>query len=478
MPQIELHLSKDELDTLETEGVEGLVAKLRSSMDRLSGRATAIRNQANLGGRDMTADEARSVDRILASFQECDDKFQALVRDDDCGPCRIVNIPARPRQVPPRMPQRNPYAPNSGGYYMQQHAVVPYSGGARFADMFPNTRAPQQVGGFSSFGEFAMLTLTDPMNPRLRNESMSEGNSVSAGFTVPTQFIQTLLDRSLENEIVRSRATVLPFETNSAAIPSFNYQDGTGGLRAGLELRWVAELGVNTPQKAKTRNINMRILKGAIYVNASAELTEDAPLFSRRLETAMSDAISVGLDHSWLFGSGTGGPLGVINSAGTISVAKEGSQTADTITENNILAMASRLSPNSWRNAIWMASPTALGQLYKLSQATGPNAGARTVLLREGDGGLTLMTKPLLITDACAPLGDNGDIVLADWSRYLIGLRKQASLETSIHAGWLTDEVGFRMILRMNGLPEMEAPTKLRDGTNTVAHFITLDARA
>ena len=40
-----------------------------------------------------------------------------------------------------------------------------------------------------------------------------------------------------------------------------------------------------------------------------------------------------------------------------------------------------------------------------------------------------------------------------------------------------TDEIAFRLTLRLDGQPEDAAPIKLRDGTNTVSPFVVLQAR-
>ena len=67
--------------------------------------------------------------------------------------------------------------------------------------------------------------------------------------------------------------------------------------------------------------------------------------------------------------------------------------------------------------------------------------------------------------------------MLGDFSKYLVGLRREARLETSIHSGWQTDEMGVRMILRLAGQPEWISAVKPRDGTNTVSCFVALETR-
>ena len=69
------------------------------------------------------------------------------------------------------------------------------------------------------------------------------------------------------------------------------------------------------------------------------------------------------------------------------------------------------------------------------------------------------------------------DIILADFSQYAIGLRKEMRLESSIHARFSTDQTSWRMIVRIDGQPLWDEVLTLEDGTNTVSPFVTLAAR-
>jgi hypothetical protein len=40
-----------------------------------------------------------------------------------------------------------------------------------------------------------------------------------------------------------------------------------------------------------------------------------------------------------------------------------------------------------------------------------------------------------------------------DRSQYIVGLRREVSLEKSVHVGWQTDQSGYRSILRVDGMP-------------------------
>jgi HK97 family phage major capsid protein len=74
-------------------------------------------------------------------------------------------------------------------------------------------------------------------------------------------------------------------------------------------------------------------------------------------------------------------------------------------------------------------------------------------------------------------LGDQGDILLAAPENYVIGLRQEVQVDVSPHVGFLTDEVYFRVTLRVDAQSACSSVLKLRDGSTQVSDFVTLQAR-
>ena len=228
----------------------------------------------------------------------------------------------------------------------------------------------------------------------------------------------------------------------------------------------------------------MRATKANIFCRVSSELAADAPNFDAMLSQAMTAAVAAGLDYAFINGTGAGQPLGVINGPSTITVAKESAQAANTLLLQNLANMVGRLLPASFARSVWFAHPTLVPLLYQMSYTTKNVAGSENVggghvqaVGHDAAGNLTIFGRPALVTDACSVLSAKGDIVLCDPMRYLITMRQDVRLarDTSVYFG--SDEIGFRLTLRLDGTPEDGEPTKLRDGTNTVSPFVTLAAR-
>jgi len=136
------------------------------------------------------------------------------------------------------------------------------------------------------------------------------------------------------------------------------------------------------------------------------------------------------LDSWFISGTGVGQPLGILNAPCLVSVAKDGSQVAATITPTNLAGMVSRLAPGSWARATWIVSPSALAALFTIKVVITTVAGAENVggfgpnwFTSNPDGTFMLLGRPLIVSDRCAALGTKGDVLLVDLKSYLVGLR-------------------------------------------------------
>jgi len=458
--------------------------ELRSKIDEaaskarsLHGRAGAIIARVEAEGRDLTTDEKRQVDSLLAQSEAASAELPELrfeLRHAEAADERAASqASARPRVT-------TPTAPGGSAVWTPGHR------GARFADVFRGRATPGTASRFASLGELALAVATGGHDARLiHNATMVETTGGSGGFLVPMQFLGPILDEALAREVVRPRATVVPIASNQATVGAFDYADGTNAARAGLSLTWTGEAAALSEQRGKTREVTLKPHKGSIFVRVSSELAADAIAFDAQLSEAMIAAVAAGLDAAFINGNGAGQPLGIVNAPATISVAKEASQVAATLVPQNLAKMAARLNPSSWSSSVWLIHPTALVQLLQLQTKVQNVAATENVggyspgwFTVAADGSMTLLTRPVVVTDACAPLGTVGDVILADLRRYLVGLRADAAIARDESRYFDSDEIAFRLILRIDGQPRDVEPTKLRDGSNTVSPFVTLATRS
>ena len=80
-------------------------------------------------------------------------------------------------------------------------------------------------------------------------------------------------------------------------------------------------------------------------------------------------------------------------------------------------------------------------------------SGSHIPVLSESDGTFKMLTRPCIFTEKTEPLGTKGDLMLCDFSQYVIGLRAGMRFDVSQHAFFSTDEFSARLIERHDVQP-------------------------
>jgi len=226
--------------------------------------------------------------------------------------------------------------------------------------------------------------------------------------------------------------------------------------------------------------LTLQKLTGLYY--ATDELLMDVTALGAFAQDAFAEEFGFKVDDAICRGGGAGMPLGILGHAGTVSVSKETGQAAATIVKENIESMYARAWARSLPNMEWFINQDCWPQLFKLSQVVG--LGGVPVFIPPG--GLSaapfgsLLGRPVTPIEQCETVGTVGDIVLADFSQYLIIEKGSIEAASSIHVQFLTDETVFRFILRMDGQPKRNAAlTPFKGGSGkTQSSFVTLATRA
>jgi HK97 family phage major capsid protein len=348
-----------------------------------------------------------------------------------------------------------------------QKGLIP----ARSPKYFDLFRGASFQSARESWGDFLKRVTLD-----IRNETHMEKIPSEGGFSVPVQYAATLLDESLEDEIVRPRATIWPMTAPTLAIPAWDSATHTSNLFGGFSGTWMAEGGTGTDQTGKLRLINLTANKLGIWTAASSELIQDGLNFETSLTDAIKKALSWFLDYAFLSGTGAGQPKGVLNSASLIVQAKETGQTAATILYENLSNMYARLHPSCHKRAVWLCNSSAIPQLLQLTLGIG-TAGTHFPVLRETDGRFFIFGKEVLFTEKLPALGSEGDIILVDLSQYMIGMRSDVYLERSNAPGWHTDTLSYRILLRADGQGSWDKTITPKNGS-TLSWVVTLAARS
>jgi len=333
-------------------------------------------------------------------------------------------------------------------------------------------------GEFRNFEDFLQAVESGLNDPRLKRAHV-EGTPSAGGFLVPEEFASIILDQALEGEIVRPLATVWPMTSNVRKVPGWDGSDHRTSVYGGFSAEWLGEGSTGTRKQAKLRQIKLEVKKLGIYTQASRELIQDGLSFEQSLGGALISAAGFYMDSAFLTGTGAGQPKGVLIDNALIVVAKEGSQAAATIMFENLVKMWSRLHPASMTKAVWVANPTIIPQLMTLGLTLG-TSGAPVYMPPAGASASpygTLLGRPLMFTEKLPSLGNQGDILLADFTQYAVGLRQELLIDKSNAPGWLQDLTDYRVIARVDGQGTWSEPVTPKNG-NTLSWCVTLAERS
>lgn len=212
---------------------------------------------------------------------------------------------------------------------------------------------------------------------------------------------------------------------------------------------------------------------------ATDELVEDAALLETVIREGFKEEFGFKLDDAILNGTGAGMPLGVLNSPCLVTASMETGQPAATIVYENILALWARMPGRNRKKAVWCINQDIEPQLYSMGLMIG-FGGSPVYLPPSGASEQpygSLFGRPVIPLEQCATLGTVGDIILGDFSTYILADKGGIQSAVSIHVRFQWDEQVFRFVLRQDGQPLWNNTLTPFKGSNEQSPFVTLEAR-
>lgn len=454
------------------------IEKLKARLTELHEISKGIQAKADAEKRDLLAEEQTELDAVMAEFD--------LVEADIKRRERIQAQEQRLAQPAPRQTTPNPVA--------SAEPVQPRAPRDGLMSTRLSTVEERQRWGFQNMGDFCRSVKAAVLNPGAMDQRLvqnatlstygSEGVGADGGFAVPPEWRSEIMRMVEGEDSLLARCDQQRVSGNSITFPvdeSTAWQT-TGGIQT----YWDGEASAITQSKPQLKDLTVKLHRLTALVPMTEELLEDAPAMAGYVTSKAGEKLAFKVNDAIINGTGAGQPLGILNAACTVQVSKISSQVADTIHAKNIVSMWARLPAASQRTAVWLCNQDCLPAIYQLGFAvtdgTSTNVGAGALYMGPGQlqgGGVsgTILGRPIVVTEACPTVGDAGDIILADLSKYLAAVKGAMRTDTSIHLWFDQNLTAFRFVMRMNGQPWLSAPIARKSGSNTLSHFIKLEAR-
>jgi HK97 family phage major capsid protein len=304
------------------------------------------------------------------------------------------------------------------------------------------------------------------------------------GFAIGTEFSTALLTRARETAKIFPLCQEIPIGegADSVELPYIDETSRANGSRwGGVQMYWAGEADTVIGTKPKIARHEMRLeqLKGLAY--ATERLLRNAPAMAAVFENAFASEAAFKLDDAVWRGTGAGMPLGFsvqnLGAALLVQVAKKTGQAADTFVIENATAMLSRLLRDPGDRVVWLANQDTIGQFPLMT------VGQQPVFLPNNNAAGspyygTLFGYPIILVEQAETLGDAGDVVLANLSKYVTITQGGLRSASSMHVRFIYDEMTFKWGLDVNGQSMVKVPITPYKGSSTLSPFVTTAARA
>lgn len=349
-----------------------------------------------------------------------------------------------------------------------------------------NEKKPLHV--FNSLGEQLQAIKNAAKTPdrvderlyKVHNAVMGGNTGVGedGGFAIQEDFAGNILETAVQTGEILSRVDTYTCGANSNSVRWMTAKetDISEGVFGGVKMFWAEEGETVAATKPQFREARLELEKMMGFAYATDELLQDVSFMTSLYGKAFTVASRRLLEDAIIHGDGDKKPLGILNSNALVQVAKADGQAAGTVTADNIFAMWQRSHFQNRSKMIWLAHPDVEMQLQQLT------FNGESIWMPEG--GLSaasyqrVLGRPVIYDDNMSALGAKGDIALVDLSQYLLLKKGSAKQDWSMHVEFLTDQMCFRMVLRCNGMPKVDAPLKIKNSSLTRSSFVTLAARA
>jgi HK97 family phage major capsid protein len=303
----------------------------------------------------------------------------------------------------------------------------------------------------------------------LKNYALKDGvtntTGEAGGYLVPPNFIDSVMSLAAEGAIVRPRAMKVPLPCDVPALNQYGSTTPSGGVSnyfGGMQWSWGDADETISETSGDFYNIHMEIieLKGVTSI-ANSMLRS-----VRGLDTYFTRMIGEGVgymeDYAYMRGSGVGEPLGVYNSDALLSYTLAGSEE---LTMEDVEGMVGNLVNGGNANAVWVCNQHLRGELAGIVTYV---QGIEQSLVTG-----TLAGLPIIFSDKLPATLNAGGLLLADFSKYLVGPMNAVEILFDPNAYFTKNKAGLRIVCYTNGTPWMRGTVKTSSSTYASAFIRT-----
>lgn len=272
-------------------------------------------------------------------------------------------------------------------------------------------------------------------------------------------FQKKLLELPAEAPHILDRATVVPAPLGTVTWPRLVQTDTNE--YGGVAICWISEGGEKAETEAEFDQVKISTNEVSAYTELSHTLLDRSflnldALVARLFRGAINDA----LDNAFLTGSGTGQPLGIINTTGIRTVTRA---TAGVVSHADLVNLKYAVRPYHRAAGTFVLEDSVTQSLELTYDTLGRTLFAPSVAGTVPD---RLVGKPWLDTTRLPALGTTGDVLFGDLREYIVAMEKEVVVRRSDHYRFRNNLAAFTVVCLVGGeLVQPRVMSILQDGS-------------
>jgi HK97 family phage major capsid protein len=330
-----------------------------------------------------------------------------------------------------------------------------------------------------SFGDFLVAVRRNDADRLTKvygtTKDLGESPGSAGGYLVPTEYGTQLIQAAAFENPVYSRVQRIPVMRESGTYPALDqYFTPTAGsgetaFAGGVKASFTDAGAEFTETQPAFSTLNWRLNKMGGVTEVENELIEDSPFAIEALLRGLFQvAISARNERNILRGSGVGEPLGILNAASAIGVSDN---TTGSFKWEDVGAMYARFK-GMGGSPVWIVHPSVWPKIMTMN-----NSSVSVVQTNLNSGTPnTINGFPVITSEHMPQIGNNGAVLLADLTAYVMFEKAGLSISYSEHVGFKRDVGVWKFRIRNDGKPWLQAPVILSDinGSYSVSSFVYL----
>jgi HK97 family phage major capsid protein len=431
--------------------------QLNENLARVSATMAALTGLAEQENRALTDEEQAQFNAHNTEFQRTEQEISNLDR--------VEEISARMSQPRPRVVQP---VDMTSSTQAPRPAVQTVTGGTHISASHGNHGFTRGLPEFLNAVRSAAYGRTDQRLINAVTTYGAEGTGTDGGFAVPPDFANRISQVVMGEESLVGRFNPITTAGNQIVLPT---DESTPYGAAGIYAEWLGEASTLTARKPQLKEVTVTLNKVGALVHLSDELAADAPAIQSYVTTKVAQAIAGKVNDAIVNGDGVSKPKGLLTAANHITQAKSGA----TLAAVDIANMLSRMVPESVNNCFWLCHSSFLPKVWTLTLGQMPIFVSD---FRQSPYG-TILGRPVVVTEYAQDYNTDGDVMLVSPDGYVVAVKSGGiSTAASIHFAFDQGLQSFRATMRVGGAPLASAAVSRKNGSTTLSHIITLQARS